>query len=247
MGLGGAWPDRRAACEYPQRPGVARPGPSQERKKSWCGPAFSCELPQGWAVPSLPPEGVKKTWDVPAFSCQASGRRIVLGLASVLVLSLGACATAPPKPEPEPTLVGRLVAQVSEVPGEPARQFSAGFELRGHALSGELDLLSPLGTVMARARWHDGGVQLATGNETYRFRSPADLSRRLLGEPLPLEALFDWLKGRPWEGAPHTVRPQGFEQAGWEVDVSGLSRGLLAVQRDGPRPVRLRVRLELPS
>lgn len=219
-GLGGAWPDRRAACEYLQGPGVPRPGPSQERKKSWDGPAFSCE---------------------------ASGRRLVLGLASVLVLSLGACATAPPQPEPEPALVGRLVAQVSEVPGEPARQFSAGFELRGHALSGELDLLSPLGTVMARARWHDGGVQLATGNETYRFRSPADLSRRLLGEPLPLEALFDWLKGRPWEGAPHTVRPQGFEQAGWEVDLSGLSRGLLAVQRDGPRPVRLRVRLELPS
>lgn len=178
----------------------------------------------------------------------ASRRRVGLGLASVLALSLGACATPAPRPVTDVALVGRLVAQVSEVPGEPARQFSAGFELRGHALSGELDLLSPLGTVVARARWHDGGVQLATANETYRFRSPADLSRRLLGEPLPLEALFDWLKGRPWDGAPHTVQPAGFEQEGWQVDVSALStKGLLAVQRDGPRPVRLRVRLELPS
>ncbi len=172
-------------------------------------------------------------------------RRTLLGL--MLVAALTGCATPPPSSPPGVVRIGRLVAQVSETPGEPARQFSAAFELRGHAQSGELDLLSPLGTVMARARWHDGGVQLATANETYRFRSPADLSRRLLGEPLPLEALFDWLEGRPWDGAPHAARPHGFEQAGWEVDVSALPKGLLAVQRDGPRPVRLRVRLEQPS
>lgn len=169
------------------------------------------------------------------------------GLALALALALAGCATPPPTTTAGVVRMGRLVAQVSEVPGEPARQFSAAFELRGHALSGELDLLSPLGTVVVRARWHDGGVQLVTANETYRFRSPADLSRRLLGEPLPLEALFDWLEGRPWDGEPHMVRPQGFEQAGWQVDTSALPKGLLAVQRDGPRPVRLRVRLEVPS
>lgn len=201
-----------------------------------------CAFRGGWSARRLSVEGGRRS--VGAFARVARRRT---GLALVLALALAGCMTPPPTATPGVVRMGRLVAQVSELPGEPARQFSAAFELRGHALSGELDLLSPLGTVMARARWHDGGVQLATANETYRFRSPADLSRRLLGEPLPLEALFDWLEGRPWDGAPHTARPQGFEQAGWEVDISALPKGLLAVQRDGPRPVRLRVRLEVPS
>jgi outer membrane lipoprotein LolB len=169
-------------------------------------------------------------------------RRALLALAAAV---LAGCTTAP-KEVSDVALSGRLVVQVAEVAGEPAQQFSAGFELRGHAQSGELDLLSPLGTVVARARWHAGGVQLATPSETYRFRSPADLSRRLLGEPLPLEALFDWLRGRAWAGAPHVPAPKGFEQVGWQVDVSELTEGLLVVHREGARPVRLRVRLESP-
>ena len=34
----------------------------------------------------------------------------------------------------------------------------------------------------------------------------------LFGEPLPLVALIDWLRGRPWAGAPNVKRDDGFDQ-----------------------------------
>jgi outer membrane lipoprotein LolB len=162
---------------------------------------------------------------------------------AVAVLTLGACASAPPRPAAD-SLAGRLVLQVSSTETEAARVFSASFELRGAPEAGQLDLLAPTGTVVARARWQPGGAQVESSQGTARYASLADLTQRTLGERLPMEALFDWLQGRPWPALAHQRLPQGFEQAGWVVDVSALGRGSIVARRDSRPVVTLRLRLD---
>jgi outer membrane lipoprotein LolB len=185
----------------------------------------------------------------PGISAAAAGRHARAGLRRgrfmglALALALGACASTPPRVVSE-SVVGRLVLQVSGTETEAARVFSAGFELRGEPAAGQLDLFAPTGTVVARARWQPGSAQLETAQGTGRYASLADLTHRVLGERLPLEALFDWVEGRPWPGLRHAPRPQGFEQAGWEVDVSALARGSIVARRDSRPAVTLRLRVE---
>ena len=70
-----------------------------------------------------------------------------------------------------------------------------------------------------------------------------ELSREALGESVPLVALFDWLRGRPWAGAPSRDTAAGFEQLGWEVDRRKAGEGLIVVTRQAPA-VTLRVKLD---
>lgn len=154
------------------------------------------------------------------------------------------CATQTSAPTAPESLSGRLLLQISPQGSEPARQWSAGFELRGSARSGELDLTSPLGTLVAQARWQPGQAELAQGGERKRFVDLADLSLQLLGQAVPLEALFDWLRGRPWPGAAHERTNEGFTQGGWVVNLSGLGDGTLTARRPAAPALSLRVRLE---
>ena len=134
--------------------------------------------------------------------------------------------------------------QISATDTESAKVFSAGFELRGEPEAGQLDLIAPTGSVVARASWRPGAAQLDTGQGLARYASLADLTRRVLGEHLPMEALFDWLQGRPSPAMPHEALPQGFEQAGWRVDTSGLARGAIVARRDSRPAVTLRLRVD---
>ena len=70
-----------------------------------------------------------------------------------------------------------------------------------------------------------------------------------IGDQLPLAAMFDWLDGRPWPGAPvvrGTAAPS-FDQLGWHVDLSQLAGNrLIDAQRPQPAPV-LHVRVKLDA
>ena len=160
------------------------------------------------------------------------------------VLLAAGCSTVPP-PASGDVLAGRLVLQISPGAHTPAQQWSAGFELRGSAQAGELDLTSPLGTTVAQARWRPGQAELDQGGERRAFPDLGELSRQLLGENVPLEALFDWLRGRPWPAASHERTAQGFVQQGWSVDLSGLGEGRLTARRDQAPTILLRARLEV--
>ena len=160
----------------------------------------------------------------------------------IVACALGGCAVQPPRSAGD-TVVGRLSVLVAATDTEPARAFSAGFELRGDPAAGRLDLFAPTGTVVARAIWQPGLAQLEAGQGSARFADLGELTLRALGERLPVEALFDWLQGRPWPGVPHTPRPQGFAQEGWDVDVSALTRGSIVARRDGRPAVTLRLRM----
>ena len=161
----------------------------------------------------------------------------------LLTAGLAGCASTPPRAGDQ-SIVGRLALLISATDTEAAKLFSAGFELRGEPQAGQLDLFAPTGTVVARAAWRPGSAQLDTGQGPARYDSLADLTRRALGEQLPMEALFDWLQGRPWPAMPHQALAQGFEQAGWRVDISGLARGTIVARRDSRPAVTLRLRVE---
>jgi len=161
-------------------------------------------------------------------------------------LALAGCATAPPV---EPGAIsGRLALQVEAFQDRTAQSLSAGFDLRGSADRGELRLSTPLGTTLAAASWGPGEARLVTPQGERLFDDLDALSRDTLGESLPLRALPDWLRGRPWPGAEQPARPllpgPGFVQLGWTIDLARFEAGQWLAWHAGPPGVRLRVQLD---
>jgi outer membrane lipoprotein LolB len=165
---------------------------------------------------------------------------------------LGGCATTP---SPAPTaagdsLAGRMTVHVDATRTADARNVTATFDLQGNPQQGRLDLSTPLGTVLARARWAPGRVALVTSQGETQFASLDDLTREVLGESLPVAALFDWLRGRPWPGAPSTPNAapeeRGFRQLGWVVSLARFDEGSIAARRDQAPAVIVRAKLDRP-
>jgi len=149
-------------------------------------------------------------------------RRIWLGLCGLAALNLTACATRRPRPTETPAFwSGRLALQMVS---EPAQQWSASFELQGSAEQGQLTLLSPIGTTLARLIWSPQSAVLEQGQERTESPSLQSLSQRLAGTPLPITALFAWLSG------------QDADAPGWQVDLSAHPQGRLTARRSQPRP-----------
>ena len=166
--------------------------------------------------------------------------------AASLVLAAG-CTTLSPLPTTAAgeTLAGRLALRVDAGAGTPARSFTAAFDLRGDPRSGVLGLATPIGSILAQARWSPSSVTLATPQGTRDFADLDSLTREVLGESVPVEAWFDWLRGRPWSAAPSTALGDGkFAQLGWTVDLAGLANGKVFAVREQPPP-RVAVRIQL--
>jgi outer membrane lipoprotein LolB len=165
--------------------------------------------------------------------------------ASALVLSvLAGCATAP---RTGPELAGRLALRVEAHAGVPSRSLTTQFELRGSAQEGNLHLITPLGSTAAQARWRPGMAELITADGTRSFADLDALAQELLGESLPLAALIEWLRGRPWPGATSQPRNGGFEQLGWHIDVSRFAEGWVLASRERTPALSVRARLDRPE
>ena len=177
-------------------------------------------------------------------------------LASLLVACisaalLSACALAPPSDAVRgETLSGRLAIKVDASDAAPARSVSAAFELQGGPNAGRLDLSTPLGSVLAQARWSPGSVVLATPHGDTHFADLDALTSEVLGESLPVAALFDWLNGRPWPGAPSvtSVPPAepGFEQLGWTVSLARFDEAWISARRERAPVVSVRAKVDRP-
>lgn len=125
---------------------------------------------------------------------------------------------------------GRLSVQVH---GEPPTSMSAGFLLRGNAQNGELDLYAPLGNTLGELQWSPQSARLNQGGTRQYFASMAELTAKITGTALPMDAIFLWLQG---VNAP---------AAGWQADLSGASQGLVTARRTLPLPeVNLRIKLD---
>ena len=172
--------------------------------------------------------------------------------ALILPLLVAACAVVPRAESPlgGEALSGRLAVHVDGADGAAARSMSAGFELLGDPQIGRLNLSTPLGNVLAQARWAPGSVVLATPQGETSFADLDALTREVLGESLPVAALFDWLRGRPWPGAASTstIAPAepGFEQLGWVVSLARFDEAWVAARRERPPVVTVRAKIDRP-
>lgn len=149
-------------------------------------------------------------------------RRRVLALALSSALLAASCATPRMTPlDANAYWSGRMAIQVLK---DPPESLSAGFELQGSAQAGEMVLLSPIGTTLARLEWTPQGARLEQGQQQVDSTSLQRLGARLTGTELPIAALFEWLAGRQAE-AP-----------GWQVDLSAHAQGRISAERREPSP-----------
>lgn len=164
---------------------------------------------------------------------------------------LGGCASVGQKaPTGAETLSGKLSVRVDASSSAPARSESGHFELKGTPDEGQLNLSSPLGTVLAQARWSGQRAWLTTSQGETAYPDLDTLTQEMLGERLPVAALFDWLRGRPWPGAASqahaTPAGPGFQQLGWSVDLARFAEGWITAQRAQPPTVTVRARVDAP-
>ncbi|WP_310387280.1 outer membrane lipoprotein LolB [Roseateles sp.] len=171
-------------------------------------------------------------------------------LLSSAALLLAGCATVAPKPvdvlaEGDVRLSGRLSVQVAGSSGR-ASGGNAGFELLGNPRAGTLELSTPLGSLVARATWSPKDTTLQTPEAERSFADMDGLTRELLGEAIPVAALFDWLRGRPWPQVPSAplIDGLGFSQLGWQIDLANLQEGLIVATRKAEPAITLRARVE---
>ena len=152
-------------------------------------------------------------------------RRQGLCLIGIAALTLAGCASSRPGSEkPASFWSGRLALQLQST---PPQNWSASFELQGTAEQGQMVLLSPLGTTLARLSWNPQSAWLEQGTEKIESPHLPSLSQKLTGTDLPISAIFEWLQGR--ESAAQ----------GWEVDLSAFQEGRLSARRTAPAPEAL--------
>jgi outer membrane lipoprotein LolB len=161
----------------------------------------------------------------------SNGRRRVLALVLSSVLLAAGCATTRMTPmDANAYWSGRMAIQVLK---DPPESLSAGFELQGSAQAGEMVLLSPIGTTLARLEWTPQGARLTQGQQQVDSTSLQRLGAHLTGTELPIAALFEWLAGRPAEAT------------GWQVDLTAHAQGRINAERREPSPAAvLRIALD---
>jgi outer membrane lipoprotein LolB len=158
-------------------------------------------------------------------------RRAALWILLTGVVFVAGCATPSSQRSPAAAFwSGRIGVQIAS---QPPQSLSAAFELQGSAERGELLLFSPIGSTLAQLNWTPQTADLNQGGRQWSSGSLDDLTTRLSGTNLPIAALFDWLAG------------QATTPAGWQVDLSQWTQGLIRAERQSPLPaVQLKVILE---
>lgn len=148
-------------------------------------------------------------------------RLVLLGTAALL----SGCASRSVAPAGGARLwSGRLGLQVQ---GDPPQQWHALFELQGSGQTGELQLLSPVGHLLARLSWDERQAVLERNSERHTAPTVQDLMQRLTRTAVPVQALFDWLEGR------------AMAHGGWEPDLGQLAQGRISARRTRPEPTAL--------
>ena len=162
----------------------------------------------------------------------ASTRALAVAFASAALLT--ACAT-PPRSPADRAYSGRFA--VTTALGEQRESVSGRFSLEVRGPQQILELASPLGTTVARIEIEPGGAR-ATGARMQEVRgADADaLTEQLLGWPLPVSGLADWIEGRPVPQRSARIERDGerivlIEQDGWVIRLSEYFEGTARPRR----------------
>ncbi len=155
----------------------------------------------------------------------SSGVKVVWTVLLAAVFFIAGCA-APPQVDlgHRSELLpwrGRLAVRVES---DQTQSFSAGFELSGTPLAGELTLYTPLGTTAAALSWTSQTAVLRRPGEVHYFTSLDGLIQQALGAEIPVVALFAWLAG------------DNMVVAGWNADLSQHGAGRITARRTAPAP-----------
>ena len=162
----------------------------------------------------------------------ASTRALAVSLASVALLT--ACAT-PPRSTADRAYSGRFA--VTTALAEQRESVSGRFTLEVRGPQQILELASPLGTTVARIEIEPGSAR-AIGARMQEVRgADADaLTEQLLGWPLPVSGLADWIEGRPVPQRSARIERDGerivlIEQDGWVIRLSEYLEGAARPRR----------------
>ncbi len=157
---------------------------------------------------------------------QVMGRWLVAGLCVILA----ACAT-PQKIGALPTgkvfeRVGRFALSVQHANGKQDA-VQGGFAWQDSGQQLQLDLANPLGSTLARVLVvADQAVLTRSDGSQQSASDPDALVELVLGSPIPVSGLRDWLQGRTGDGAVAQLqvddqgRAMSFTQNGWRVRLS---------------------------
>ena len=78
------------------------------------------------------------------------------------------------------------------------------------------------GDILAVLEWQPGQALLRQGDQTRQFTSVEAMAAELTGAPIPVRALFAWLRGQP-----EPVQ-------GWQADLTQLPSGRVNARREMP-------------
>lgn len=184
--------------------------------------------------------------------------RIRLAASLLLATLLAACQTPPPAPLQLPAAQlsqlqqwqGHFSIKLGAWRQQAADGQSFTFYLQSGSDTGQLDLMTPLGTQLAQVNWNPQGSRIQSSEGTQQFDSIGAMSQELLGENVPILALPFWLQGIPSPDLPSATVAEdhsGFNQAGWQITTVGLGQGRLIANRPGSqlqRDISIRIRLE---
>lgn len=131
------------------------------------------------------------------------------------------------------------------------KNYSGRLSWRHQGVSNEVLLSSPFGQGMAEIVTGAGGAQLTMSDgQVFAAEDTETLTQQVLGYPLPLTLLTDWVRGRAVAGQAEQDdfgRLLHLRQAGWSIDYGYDSDDAQAppsrifAQRDGGMDLRLRI------
>ena len=131
---------------------------------------------------------------------------------------------------------GRISLVFDEAAQGAPTSFSGAFELRGQPQAGELDLLTPLGSIAAQLKWQPGQALLIQAGQTRSFASADELIAQATGTSISAQQLFDWLQGKS----------TAISASDWQVDLTRYADGRIIAKRVGQQAATLRIILEQP-
>lgn len=143
------------------------------------------------------------------------------------LLAVAACVTPPHVGEQQGdgfARTGRFALNVEET-GKKPEAVQGGFAWRDEGVRLVLDLANPVGSTLARLESTAAGATLTHADGRVEYADDVEtLLTQVLGGPMPVTVLRDWLRGRlaPGVSADDVVRESdgrlsSFTQLGWSV------------------------------